>query len=83
VITHPTTNLPISSLCKAERTGCPVFSSLWSYVLVDWGLGDISYYRKEGKGGGRRTGRKLERGFGGLWNGLKDAFMLVGDIMVG
>jgi hypothetical protein len=33
VVTHPTTNLPISSLCMAERTGCPVFSSLWPYVL--------------------------------------------------
>jgi hypothetical protein len=42
VVTHPTTNLPISSLCMAERTGCPVFLSLWSYVLVGWGLGDMS-----------------------------------------
>ena len=33
VVTHPTTNQPISSLCMAERTGCPVFLSLWSYVL--------------------------------------------------
>ena len=32
VVTHPTTNQPISSLCMAERTGCPVFLSLWSYV---------------------------------------------------
>jgi len=33
VVTHPTTNLPISSLCMAERTGCPVLLNLWSYVL--------------------------------------------------
>jgi hypothetical protein len=32
VVTHPTTNLPISSLCMAERTGCPVLLNLWSYV---------------------------------------------------
>ena len=32
VVTHPTTNQPISSLCMAERTGCPVILSLWSYV---------------------------------------------------
>ena len=35
VVTHPTTNLPISSLCMAERTGCPVFLSLWSYVTAN------------------------------------------------
>ena len=34
VVTHPTTNLPIWSLCMAERTGCPILSSLWSYVTV-------------------------------------------------
>ena len=33
MVTHPSTNLPICSLCKAERTGYPVFYSLWSYVL--------------------------------------------------
>jgi hypothetical protein len=33
VVTDPTTNPPIWSLCMAERTGCPVLSSLWSYVL--------------------------------------------------
>jgi hypothetical protein len=32
VVTDPTTNPPISSLCMAERTGCPVLLSLWSYV---------------------------------------------------
>ena len=33
VVTHPTTNPPISSLCMAERTGFPILLSLWSYVL--------------------------------------------------
>jgi hypothetical protein len=33
VVTDPTTNPPIWSLCMAERTGCPVLSNLWSYVL--------------------------------------------------
>jgi hypothetical protein len=32
VVTHPTTNLPISGLSLAERTGCLVLLSLWSYV---------------------------------------------------
>jgi hypothetical protein len=34
VVTHPTTNPPISSLCMAERTGCPILLSLWSYVTT-------------------------------------------------
>ena len=34
VVTHPTTNPPISSLCMAERTGCPVLLTLWSYVII-------------------------------------------------
>ena len=33
VVTDPTTNPPICGLCMAERTGCPVFHSLWPYVL--------------------------------------------------
>ena len=35
VVTHPTTNQPIWSLCMAERTGCPVIFILWSYVSED------------------------------------------------
>ena len=34
VVTHPTTDLPIWCLSMAERTGCPVLISLWSYVEV-------------------------------------------------
>jgi hypothetical protein len=34
VVTHPTTNLPIWGLCMAERTGCPILLSLWSYVTA-------------------------------------------------
>ncbi len=34
VVTHPTTNRSIYGLCMAERTGCPTFRSLWSYVLA-------------------------------------------------
>ncbi len=33
VVTDPTTNPPHCSLCKADRTGCPVFYKVWSYVL--------------------------------------------------
>ena len=35
MVTHSTTDLPIWYLSMAERTGCPVFTSLWSYVLED------------------------------------------------
>ena len=34
VVTHPTTNRPACGLSTAERTGSPVFHTLWSYVLV-------------------------------------------------
>jgi hypothetical protein len=33
VVTHPTTNSPACGLSTAERTGSPVFHTLWSYVL--------------------------------------------------
>ncbi|KAF2136903.1 uncharacterized protein K452DRAFT_116917, partial [Aplosporella prunicola CBS 121167] len=33
VVTHLTTNQPVRGLCMAERTGCPIFLDLWSYVL--------------------------------------------------
>jgi hypothetical protein len=32
VVTHLTTNPPVSCLSKAERTGSPVLKILWSYV---------------------------------------------------
>ncbi|KAJ5185865.1 hypothetical protein N7472_010705 [Penicillium cf. griseofulvum] len=31
VVTHPTTNSPACGLSTAERTGSPVFHTLWSY----------------------------------------------------
>ncbi|EGR44164.1 uncharacterized protein TRIREDRAFT_70918, partial [Trichoderma reesei QM6a] len=34
VVTHPTTNLPVSGLSMGEQTGPRVFHYLWSYVLV-------------------------------------------------
>ncbi|KAJ5395278.1 uncharacterized protein N7487_009581 [Penicillium crustosum] len=42
VVTHPTTNSPACGLSTAERTGSPVFHTLWSYFmvkdheLIDW-----------------------------------------------
>ncbi|OAL43946.1 hypothetical protein IQ07DRAFT_260583 [Pyrenochaeta sp. DS3sAY3a] len=33
MVTHLTTSVPVHCLSKAERTGSPVFSVLWSYVL--------------------------------------------------
>lgn len=35
VVTHPTTNPPISRLCMAERKGCPVLCELWSLTRQD------------------------------------------------
>ncbi|KAJ5394173.1 uncharacterized protein N7487_011814 [Penicillium crustosum] len=40
VVTHPTTNSPACGLSTAERTGSPVFHTLWSYVS-DYILGRI------------------------------------------
>ncbi|OJJ75294.1 hypothetical protein ASPBRDRAFT_482298 [Aspergillus brasiliensis CBS 101740] len=39
VVTHPTTNLPACGLSTAERTGSPIFHTLWSYVR------DLSWMR--------------------------------------
>ncbi|PTB71335.1 hypothetical protein M440DRAFT_1344579, partial [Trichoderma longibrachiatum ATCC 18648] len=33
VVTHPTTNLPVSGLSMGERTGPRALHYLWSYVL--------------------------------------------------
>ena len=33
MVTHSSTSLPVQCLCTAERTGCPVFTDLWSYVF--------------------------------------------------
>ncbi|RAH44040.1 hypothetical protein BO95DRAFT_483565 [Aspergillus brunneoviolaceus CBS 621.78] len=32
VVTHPTTNLPACGLSTAERTGSPIFHTLWSVL---------------------------------------------------
>jgi hypothetical protein len=34
MVTHSSTSRPVQCLCMAERTGCPVFTDLWSYVSV-------------------------------------------------
>jgi hypothetical protein len=34
MVTHSSTSRPVQCLCMAERTGCPVFTDLWSYVVV-------------------------------------------------
>jgi hypothetical protein len=35
MVTHLTTNLPISGLSMGEQTGPRIFHYLWSYVLAD------------------------------------------------
>jgi hypothetical protein len=34
MVTHSSTSRPVQCLCMAERTGCPVFTDLWSYVTI-------------------------------------------------
>jgi hypothetical protein len=34
MVTHSSTSRPVQCLCMAERTGCPVFTDLWSYVTT-------------------------------------------------
>ena len=42
MVTHSSTSRPVQCLCMAERTGCPVFTDLWSYVLVLFCANNIS-----------------------------------------
>ena len=42
MVTHSSTSRPVQCLCMAERTGCPVLTDLWSYVLVRAGKRTIS-----------------------------------------
>jgi hypothetical protein len=35
MVTHSSTSRPVQCLCMAERTGCPVLTDLWSYVLTE------------------------------------------------
>ena len=35
MVTHSSTSRPVQCLCMAERTGCPVLTDLWSYVLAN------------------------------------------------
>ncbi len=41
VVTHHTTNQPACGLSTAERTGSPVFHTLWSYVPAVTNKGTI------------------------------------------
>jgi hypothetical protein len=34
MVTHSSTSRPVQCLCMAERTGCPVLTDLWSYVVL-------------------------------------------------
>jgi hypothetical protein len=38
MVTHSSTSRPVQCLCMAERTGCPVFTDLWSYVFFINGI---------------------------------------------
>ena len=36
MVTHSNTSRPVQCLCMAERTGCPVLTDLWPYVLDEF-----------------------------------------------
>jgi hypothetical protein len=40
MVTHSSTSRPVQCLCMAERTGCPVLTDLWSYVLFSVSQGN-------------------------------------------
>jgi energy-converting hydrogenase Eha subunit H len=43
MVTHSSTSRPVQCLCMAERTGCPVLTDLWSYVLFIFLMGITQY----------------------------------------
>ena len=43
MVTHSSTSRPVQCLCMAERTGCPVFTDLWSYVFMLHALRNITH----------------------------------------
>ena len=45
MVTHHTTNSPACGLSTAERTGSPVFHTLWSYVLDGCSKGNYIYLK--------------------------------------
>ena len=67
MVTHSSTSRPVQCLCMAERTGCPVFTDLWSYVLSC----NIALYSKPcdcDSIEGRKTALGLT-----IWSGLQAA----------
>ena len=42
MVTHSSTSRPVQCLCMAERTGCPVFTDLWSYVPINIQIATVS-----------------------------------------
>ncbi|KAJ5237716.1 hypothetical protein N7489_007807 [Penicillium chrysogenum] len=54
VVTHPTTNSPACGLSTAERTGSPIFHTLWSRIVREndtmqaIGRQDEAWVRRDG-----------------------------------
>ncbi|KAF2195940.1 hypothetical protein GQ43DRAFT_295170, partial [Delitschia confertaspora ATCC 74209] len=65
-VTHRNTNWPVRSLSTADRTGSPIFSYLWSYVLNKTlnsfikKLSIVENSREKRKSERRATGGRLE-----------------------
>jgi hypothetical protein len=49
MVTHSSTSRPVQCLCMAERTGCPVLTDLWSYVLGRPKMRNLSLRKFGGK----------------------------------
>jgi hypothetical protein len=49
MVTHSTTNLPVSCLSTAEQTGSTIFRILWSYVKETRSLDVHNQDRNQGK----------------------------------
>jgi hypothetical protein len=48
MVTHSSTSRPVQCSCMAERTGCPVFTDLWSYVQ-GYKLSKFMYFTAQGR----------------------------------
>jgi hypothetical protein len=62
MVTHSSTSRPVQCLCMAERTGCPVLTDLWSYVLLTFLLNIIKRDSKSACGCRREDSKAKSEG---------------------
>ena len=54
MVTHSSTSRPVQCLCMAERTGCPVLTDLWSYVLGSTAHANVKIFPRHYSGSGHQ-----------------------------